>query len=210
MIVSHERRILFVHVQKTGGSSVDRLLQDLLPDAAHVKGLPGTRHAKLGPALRRHPEFHDYFIFGFVRNPWARLFSWHSMIMRRVAAADEGNAAVRASLSRNNFWQQVASDYTSFEDFVLRGTREIGRLTMPQLAWLRSPARDVDFIGRTEDLAGDLASALTRAGLTPPRMPLEQRNAGPRLDYREHYSASMRQRVAEVFAPDIDEFGYTF
>ena len=61
MMVSHERRVLFVHVQKTGGSTIDRMLEEAIPDVAYLQGLRGGRHARLAPALKAHPELKEYF-----------------------------------------------------------------------------------------------------------------------------------------------------
>ncbi|WP_162599831.1 sulfotransferase family 2 domain-containing protein [Nocardioides solisilvae] len=210
MIVSHRQRLLFVHVQKTGGLSTDTLLERLLPDAERVQGLPGTRHAKLRSALRVHPELSDYFVFGFVRNPWARLLSWHAMVLRRNAAAESGNDFVARRLEANSFWRKVGEEYADFEEFVLRGTREVPRLGTPQLDWLRAPGRRADFIGRTETFADDLVAALAQAGVAVPDGAVERRNAGPPTDYRRAYTDEMRDRVAEAFADDVDAFGYRF
>ncbi len=211
MIVSHSQRLLFVHVQKTGGTSIDWLLRDLDIGAEPLKGLPGTKHAKLRAALREHPPLRDYFIFGFVRNPWARLFSWHAMVLRRQELSETSDY-MADRMARNPFWLKVADDYESFEDFVLRGTEDIPRLRVPQLDYLVAPRRRADFIGRTENLDDDVREAMRRAGLgeraeevLPPR-----RNAGPSGRFREHYTPAMVDRVAEVFATDIAEFGYTF
>ena len=76
MMASDEQRVLFVHVQKTGGQSVEHLLRRHVPDARKVTGLQGAKHATYAAALRAHPELADYWSFGFVRNPWARLWSW--------------------------------------------------------------------------------------------------------------------------------------
>ena len=89
--------MLFVHVQKTGGSTVQSVLLDRLPGAEKLSGLPGAKHALLRTALNRQPELRGYWTFGFVRNPWARLWSWWSMIDRRHLQRDEGHAwATRA------------------------------------------------------------------------------------------------------------------
>ena len=47
------------------------------------------------------------------------------------------------------------------------------------------------------------------AGLPAPEE-VRRTNAGPVSDHREHYTPAMRDRVAEVAARDIEEFGYTF
>ena len=62
MIVSHEARALFVHVQKTGGSTLQTVLLDRLPGAENVAGLPGAKHAHLGAALEAHPELAAYWL----------------------------------------------------------------------------------------------------------------------------------------------------
>ncbi|MCW2764696.1 MAG: Sulfotransferase family protein, partial [Nocardioides sp.] len=55
-----------------------RLLKEQLGDAEvrHV----AKRHSPLELILAREPELTQYWIFGFVRNPWDRMVSWWSMI----------------------------------------------------------------------------------------------------------------------------------
>lgn len=211
MMVSREARVLFVHVQKTGGSTVDLLLKDKLPGVKSVRGLPGSRHAHLAEVLDVHPEYADFFIFGFVRNPWARLFSWHSMIMRRQKSAERGkNDAVVKKMQRNELWIHVSREYPDFESFILRGLSEVEELRTPQLRYLRAPQRSADFIGRTESFDADLRVVLDRLEIDPPEE-FDRRNANRKpKDFHDHYTDAMRDRVAEVFAEDIAEFGYEF
>lgn len=205
MIVSSEARVLFVHVQKTGGLTVEQLLLDALPGATRP---PGGRHLPLQRILRDHPELADHWTFGFVRNPWARLWSWWSMIQRRGEVAAAGNAQVAATVRQSTFWSR-ALEYPDFETFVLQGAEEFPRLRRPQVDYLRCPEKSADFIGRTEHLADDLAVVWERLGLDRPAE-VERRNAGPGTDYREQFSARARAHVARAFAPDVREFGYEF
>ena len=78
VLVSDSRKLVFVHIQKTGGSTVDRLLR------AHVEDLRGlgARHQFAIRGKKRLEAWDEYFKFAFVRNPWARLVSWHAMIRR--------------------------------------------------------------------------------------------------------------------------------
>ncbi len=208
MIVSHEARTLFVHVQKTGGVTVESTLLQSLPGATYVRGLPEGRHSRLGAAIDAHPEVADYWTFGFVRNPWARLFSWWTMIQRRGRAA-ERSPQYAERVADHAFWSGVLDAHPDFESFVLRGPEQFGRLRRPQLAYLRTKDRRADFIGRTESLDADLRTVLSHLGLPPPEV-VPRKNAGARHDYREHYDDRMRDRVGELFAADIDEFGYEF
>ena len=43
VIVSHPARVLFVHVQTTGGSTVQSVLLDRLPGAEQLADLPGCQ-----------------------------------------------------------------------------------------------------------------------------------------------------------------------
>lgn len=212
MIVSHPARVLFVHVQKTGGSTVQSVLLDRLPGAERLTGLPGAKHAHLRTALNRQPELATYWTFGFVRNPWARLWSWWSMIDRRQAQRDEGHAWATRRIDNNNFWSGVLRDLPDFEAFVMRGPEQFTRLRTPQLSYLQAGDRRADLIGRTESFSDDLARICERLGLEPPAQE-SRRNAqpgGPSSSYRAHFTPAMRDRVAELFAADVDEFGYEF
>jgi Sulfotransferase family len=212
VIVSHPARVLFVHVQKTGGSSVQNLLLDRLPGAEKLAGLPGAKHAHLRAALRAHPDLSAYWTFGFVRNPWARLWSWWSMIERRDDQREEGNAWAERRIENNPFWSGVLTGLPDFEAFVLRGPERFARLRTPQLRYLRTPQRTADLIGRTETFSPDLGRICDRLGIEPPSQE-QHRNAsgsGGSGSYRDHYTSAMREKVAQLFAPDLAEFGYEF
>jgi hypothetical protein len=208
MIVSHEARVLFVHVQKTGGSVVSQFLLDHLAGAGKLQGLPGAKHATLRAALRHDPGLADYWVAGFVRNPWARLWSWFSMIERRGQGAARSDR-VSTRVERNAFWSGVLGDGMDFEEFVMTGPERFRRLRTPQVDYLTTPRRSADFVGRTETFAQDFAAVAERLGIEAER-PVERGNAGPRDDYRAHYTPAMRDRVAEVFAADLRAYGYEF
>lgn len=209
MIASESARALFVHVQKTGGLTVEQMLRDGLPDAVPVRGLGGGRHARLGAALETHPQFADYFIFGFVRNPWSRMFSWYSMVQRRRETADAGNEWVAAKLEKNRLWATVINEFPDFESFVMHGTEKLKRLRTPQIRFLRARGRQADLIGRTETLERDIGTVFERLALPIPQA-APHNNAGPPGDYRQHYTRQMRDRVAELYGEDLAEFGYEF
>jgi len=209
VISSAGSRVLFVHVQKTGGTTVEKLLMEALPDASRVKGLPGAKHARLRAALREHPGFADFWTFGFVRNPWARLWSWYSMIERRGQTARSGNEWIDRRISDNSFWSGVLADVSDFEGFVMDGTEKFPRLRMPQSSYLRTQSKRADFIGRTESFDSDLARVCDHLGIEAPEA-LPRRNAGPGGDWRSQYTPAMRQRVADLYEPDLREFGFEF
>lgn len=76
MIFNASRGYLFVHIQKTAGTSITQALA----------GQPGSTFV-LPPHLRlrdlRFPFGRRPFTFAVVRNPWERLVSWYAMMRRK-------------------------------------------------------------------------------------------------------------------------------
>ena len=199
MRVSYSRRMLFIHVQKTGGSSIERILDQHLPDSTAKT----PKHAGLKRTLRRQPHLAGYWTFGFVRNPWARMVSWWSMI-QGVHQRDPSHRFFR----NQAMWRAVAA-YPDFETFVFNGPPEFGRFRTPQLRYLTSPGgRRADLIGRTETFADDTRAILARLGLSAVEVP--HANRSDHGDYRDYYTDASRDEVARLFRADIKAFGYEF
>ena len=72
-MISHKHKCIFIHIQRTGGTSIERWLQgedqwNLKHNYKHIT----TSYAK----ERAYPEYYDdYFKFTFVRNPYERVLS---------------------------------------------------------------------------------------------------------------------------------------
>lgn len=207
MVISDAQRFLFVHVQKTGGSTIDNRLDEVLPDSRAVKGL--DRHARLGQIIAAEPELASYWTVGFVRNPWARMLSWFRMVERFKERAEKHRKGADAFMRKNPFIKGVAEHCPDFESFVMAGPDRWTRLATPQLHYLTSKTRRADFIGRQESLEADLRAVFARLEL--PWEPLQSVNVDKsRPDYREVYTDPMRRRVEELFARDIAAFDYRF
>jgi hypothetical protein len=213
VLISDDKRALFVHVPKTGGVSVGVVFERCCPDArSKTPGVrpPLGRHAPYERILRAEPQVRDYWSFAFVRNPWARMVSWWSMIddWNKAWGPASGRPLESATRMRGNELWRAAAAYSGFEEFVMRGTEELPRVGRPQVDYLRAPDREVDFVGRTERFAEDLEEVERRLGGTPTRTP--HRNKSPHGSYRDYYTAATRDKVAEVYAADLEAFGYTF
>jgi hypothetical protein len=203
MLISDSQRMLFVHVQKTGGVSVDRMLRAQIDDIRIV----GPRHSTLGRILKTEPDLQDYWTFGFVRNPWARMVSWWSMIQNLGKSYERKTARGVEPGVVNRFLRSTAG-YQDFEEFILRGMEEHRRLRRPQIDYLTAGDRRADFIGRTESFAADLRAAQERLGL--PLLEPVQLNRSKHATYPTFYTDTTREKVAAAFASDIELFGYEF
>jgi Sulfotransferase family len=195
-----EHRCIFVHVPKTAGVSASRGL---------FGGLGGG-HAPIGlyQIVYAAREFHDYFKFTFVRNPWDRLLSAYEFL--RDGGMDETD---------RRWAEQRVQQFDNFDDFVRRWVNEENVLSyvhfVPQYRFLCAPFSHrilMDWIGRFEQLENDFDLVRRRLGLTGAH--LHHHNEGPRArerrDFREHYTPAARRIVERVYRIDIELLGYSF
>ena len=210
MLISDQHRFLFVHVQKTGGSTIDNNLSASLGDVRRIK--EAHRHAPLDRLLQLEPGLADYWTAGFVRNPWARMLSWWRMVERFRDGAERGVERYLDHLSRNKFVAGIIEKHPDFESFVLEATEEHPRLRKPQVEFMNAPrrhGRSADFVGRQESLEDDLHAIYDHLGLE--WVELQSVNIDPgRPDYRDVYTPATRDRIAELFAADLAAYGYEF
>jgi hypothetical protein len=203
VMISPDRRWIFVHIQKTGGNAVRSAL-GVEQNDAHKHFLARELRQVYGEAA-----WADCFKFAFVRNPWDRLVSWWSFI-------DNGRDPSGASPPANNFFGYVLSHARSFEEFIWRCTDEIvdkdGRkhIFRNQTDYLvdESGALIVDFIGRFELLQKDFDEVTARLGRR--RIALSRINTSRHCAYARYYTPAMAERVGHLYARDIEAFGYRF
>ena len=216
MLLSPRYNFLFVHIAKTGGTSVRSALQRLrwrdpmyLPQficsrlshwTGHRIGGKFPRHARIIAAKEMLPEafFNRLFKFAFVRNPWdLQVSSYHHIRRERphlMAGIEDFPGFIRWKLDPERPYQFHVD-------------------TSIQLQWdyLRDLNGDplVDFVGRYENLEADFAEVCRRIGTPGLRLP-HRRKATDRADYRSYYDAETTEAVARYFQKDIEAGGYTF
>jgi hypothetical protein len=211
MIVSFDRLFLFVHVPKTGGTSIRLAISPYAhhPETCGINralsclGISVNRwfgdyrhfrfrtHDPLCTALRLYPrELRErMFKFSFVRNPWDLLASYRFFI---------------CATPRHKRHRRIA--HLSFSDYLeFAIAKQMGR----QLPFLvdEQGRIGVDFVGRFENLQCDFSHVAQRLGI-PGRLPHLNRGVG--RDYREYYTRRTRDLVRDAYAEDIETFGYEF
>jgi hypothetical protein len=197
VVISDRLACVFVHIQKTGGSSIEDLLRASDPGIGSNMH-EGRRHmfARDIRPLVDADKWRRYFKFAFVRNPWDRLVSWYSM--------------VHQARETNRFGNYVREVAPTFEAFVKHATTGLGeRTTRNQLDYVSDPdgAILVDFVGRYERLHHDIEVVKQRLRIAHG---LPHSNRSTHHDYRTYYTTETRDIVARRFARDIDAFEYVF
>ena len=199
MLISRRHKFIFVHVQKTGGSSIWRALAPFCDpdDFALVK------HHRLGSqstasqiiqAVGRE-VWDEYFTFAFERNPWDKCLSLYYYQLQNW---DRYRKPFRP---RNPSFRQWFYPY----GFLVKKMKS----SIEMYSDHGEPC--VKFLGRYERLADDFAEICRRIGIGPVSLPLSNKS---RLrgdsDYRAHFSEPMRRRIEQVFHREIELLGYSF
>jgi len=218
MLISHSHGFLFVHVAKTGGTSVRTALRryrwsgryapallvtSLISQATrprHRLGVKFPRHAKAVAAQEMLPEpvFAGLFKFVFVRNPWdLQVSSWHHI-------SRESPESIRGIHSFGDFLRYKFDPERPY-DFMLDISRELQSDYIVDL----HGRTIVDFIGHYERLQTDFNTVCDRIGIARRNLP-HARRAVDRDDYRRYYDTDTRALVAEHYAADIERLDYSF
>jgi len=195
------KNVLFIHVPKTGGTSVERFLAGVSPVSLHnggVKLLRPVRDARFTRSLPlQHfhgalleamfaPGFFDY-AFMIVRDPLDRMTSEyrHSLKLGRIDTRLAFDSWLRLSLAiaraapnlRNNHYRPQA-DFICFGAEVFKFEQGVGQI---------------------------MAQVAERLGVAPPAsVPHERRSQGPEIAV----SAASRERIRKAYAGDYAKFGY--
>lgn len=211
MLYSPQKNFLFVHIPKTAGNSLHRVLLPYSnglnrtlyrramswlpvrenPDKAYFRG-----HSTSENIRRKMPAelFRKLHKFAVVRNPYDHAVSSYVFTQNNPQ-------------SRNNEVSKTW-DFSQFLDYFERKNKIMPRY---QSAWITDPAGiiQLDRIMFLENLKQDFDDLSEFLGLTG-EIELLHVNKSPRKDYRDYYDDALKQRVEKLYAPDFDNFGYDF
>lgn len=189
-----EKQVIFLHVPKTGGTTIKRLFEINLLDNPDPAIRPSLQHltCKLLRQQIGDDKYDRYYKFAFVRNPWARLVSdyfWRQQLPKIrpiLPFSDFVNNAQRLVLE-NRYYEQ-----------------EFGDHFIPQVCY----TADVNDVFRFENFKeGVLAVAAKLKVAVDPILPKEPK---PYDKYWEFYDDKSRSIIQEIYAEEIEQFGFEF
>jgi len=200
-MISHEHLYVFVHIPKTGGTSVSYSIARRLKPYPHGwdrKFKKYKQHLTMSE-LSKHGylssnQFSLYFKFAFVRNPWDRFLS-EFMYRKRLHGK---------------------SFSCGFKEFLINGQGDAHRRAAikqhirPQCEFVYDEDGNqlVDFIGRFENQQEDFNQICDKLGIL--HKELTHENKSDHKPYWEYYDDEIREIVAEKYKKDIKVFGYKF
>jgi hypothetical protein len=217
MLLSVKYNFLFVHIAKTGGTSVRAALQSLrwrdpwyYPMffcsrlshlSGHRLGTKFPRHSRIVAAREMLPEtfFNGLFKFAIVRNPWdLQVSSYHHIRRERphlIAHIEDFDHFIRWKLDPQRPYQyHVDTSIQSQLDYLIDLQGNIL----------------VDFIGHYETLSDDFDEITQRIGAQHLQLPHKRKATDRKKDYRGYYSDELAALVGNYFRKDIEALGYSF
>jgi len=206
-MISHQHRCIFVHVPKTGGSTIEdiiwpgerteeQLWMGFVSRFRNKHQTGGLQHllarqikAEVGAEI-----FESYFKFAFVRNPWDKAVSQYAFMANRPD--------LREMIGMK--------EDDSFAEYLKKTERHAHVQWEKQIEFLRDENGRilVDFVGRFETLDRDARIIFKRIGIKCGSIPVT--NASRRGKYIDYYDDASREWIETHFAEDIQAFGYQF
>lgn len=186
-----ENKFVFIHTPKCAGSSIHVWFKDHYNLIDRTDPLPLEHHITWNDFLENTPH-KDIFGFSFVRNPWDRVVS---------AFFDP-------------FLQTPAEDFDQFVSTILPDmlqkipTHESIHF-FPAVYFTVSPKRDLDFIGKHENLREDMSILSEKIGVSL-KIGHHRTSSRPKSRHKEMYNSNTKNVIKMLYAQDIERFEYEF
>ena len=197
MLISEKKKFVFIHIQKTAGTSLRKYFFENIDDIRdHLRP-----HS---PLMELEEKYMGFYKTAFVRNPFDRLVSWYFMI--------KSNSGKKNFLQRN-----VLEKAHSFSEFVLF-CEEIENASgwkpfkYNQIDYLTDKNGNLamDFIGKFENLSDDLKVIANQINIKKDMLSIPHLNESKHKYYRSYYTEETRRIIEKRFMRDLEYFKYSF
>lgn len=203
-MICHKHKFIFIEVHKTGSSTIQSILENVL----NVKNT--IKHAPLDYYLNTFPrKFNNYYKFMFVRNPWSRTISLYKREIERSGYSGDLESFINKIKFATTFCCTIGQGPTNLARSELEKLNQIdyGKIN-------DSDKIHMDFIGKMENLENDLRFIFKKINLDWSEdiwNKCKYRNLGSyKKHYTEYYNNKTKKMIGEKFAKDIEYFGYKF
>lgn len=178
---------IFIHINKTGGSSVEKALK--LP-FEHLTA--SEKKQQVGPQ-----KWQQKFTFAFVRNPFDKVCSHYRYRVKTNQTKLQDKPLTFAEWVRISYGEQDPYYYDKPKMFA------------PQTEWLCDESKQlmVDQIYHFESLQTDFEQLCEKFQLDAQ---LPHLKASKKVSYQSFYDEPTRQIIAKHFEDDLNLFGYQF
>ena len=201
-IISSEKRFCFIHIERTGGTTIRHLLGAQLNNLELVR----TANPSLEKTLATFPKAKDYYKFAFVRCPYDWLVSLYSHLI--TPSVHNTDYLYVKDLNFHDFikWLDDVGMKRKETD------KEHAYRTQTNSIFLNGEL-GVDDIYRFESICNDLGESnvnnlFKKLSLKKPEyIPMLNKSERP-FDWYDKYDKKTLKLVNRIFADDFNNFNY--
>lgn len=222
MIISHRLKYVFIHIPKTGGTSIKHILTTSekfkfdesgwsLGNEHNLKKYDNVCdlfcHASISEThkylLSKHYNPKEYFTFAFIRNPWDMIVSYYEYYKQYMS---------QLKGLKDTDKNRVQASQKSFDDF-------FDILCIKQKAtakWINNRIlindyNALDFVGKFEIIQEDFNTIAQKIlGKDYQTIEVPHENKTKRKPYQQYYNETQKQWIEENFAKIIEMGKYKF
>jgi len=212
MFISHKYKVIFVHIQRTGGNSIQKIFEQFDPDLVAKVNIDANRlkHCFASDIKNAIADdiFQSYLKFSVIRNPYDRMVSWYCKIKHQTI--DEP-LAQDAKMLGDKVMLEVNKHASNFAEFLKlpKNHSLFDRFHTNQYDYIaENDIVLVDRILRFENLASDFAILADEIGFAGKL--LHANKSKRNSDYKNYYNETTQKAIFQRFKRDFDYFGYGF
>jgi hypothetical protein len=186
-MISHPHKAVFIHIPKTGGTSIESAL-----------GHNRTEHRTATYLMKRHGTiWNDYFTFSVIRNPWDRMVSIYFYYKLNNEPANVG------------IKKDMSPTFLHFiHEFKNKKRKWFQPFYVPQSDWLCDGEKLlIDHVCRFENFNEDVSAVLKKIGV---KRNLPHKRKSKHDNYKTYYDVETIEIVRDIFEKDIKLFNYDF
>lgn len=203
--IDNVNKTVFIHIPKNAGTSISSAL-----------GIKKSDHYFASDYLHIiGSQYHSYFSFCFVRNPWSRFLSLYN-----YAKMDENlyHSVLNPSKARYG----VHPDYIKLKNASIKDCANMlmeGKLWnsnhynhwLPQSNWILdgNGVSLIKFIGKVENMKNDFPTIANQIKIRE-KLPTLNKSSDQTINYKDFIDGETKKIIADYYAKDIELFGYSF
>lgn len=200
-MISHKHKCIFVHVQRTAGSSVEKWLCG--EDWWRIE--PETKHMLVSQAKRKYSKYwHDYFKFSIVRNPWDRVVSMTKF--GEFLGVHLKNRIINVDKYKNKYGYPLTIEndprFSKRKNLVNENHSE-------HQVYQNILDDELDFVATYENLYEDMKYVKDKIGIKTP-FNYKRAQTKNKKDYRTYYNEEKIEEIRDLYYWDVVNYNYEF